>query len=77
MAAYKETVEEGTKANTAWTALNAITRYVDHARTTRDHTGEGVDSARMSSAIMGSGAAMKQRAIDMLRETLAKSPVQA
>ena len=72
MNAYAETIEEGTVKGTAWTALNAVTRYVDHARTTRDHTGEGVDSSRMSSSIMGSGAAMKQRAIDMLRETLAK-----
>lgn len=70
MNAYAETIKEGTKKDTAWCALNAVTRYVDHARTTRDHTGEGVDSSRMSSSIMGSGAAMKQRAIDMLRETL-------
>jgi phage/plasmid-like protein (TIGR03299 family) len=75
--AYKETVEEGTKVGTAWTALNAVTRYVDHARTTRDHTGEGEDAARMSSSIFGSGAALKQRALDMLRETLGNKVVAA
>ena len=69
--AYKETVREGTEVGTAWTALNAVTRFVDHGRTTRDHSGEGEASSRMSSAFFGSGAALKQRALDMLRDTLA------
>ena len=70
--AYRATVKEGTEVGTAWTALNAVTRFVDHGRTTRDHSGEGEASSRMSSAFFGSGAALKQRAIDMLRETLDK-----
>lgn len=70
--AYGATVKEGTEVGTAWTALNAVTRFVDHGRTTRDHSGEGAEASRMSSAFFGSGAALKQRALDMLRETLAK-----
>jgi phage/plasmid-like protein (TIGR03299 family) len=66
--AYIETVNEGTQAGTAWATLNAVTRYVDHDRTTRDHSGEGVQAARMTSSLMGSGAAMKARAVEMLLE---------
>ncbi len=75
--AYNETVKEGTVKGTAWTALNAVTRYVDHNRTTRDHSGEGADAARMSSSLMGSGAVLKSRALEMLRATLAKPLVAA
>jgi phage/plasmid-like protein (TIGR03299 family) len=62
--AYGETVREGTKPNCAWAALNAITRYVDHDKTTRG--GENKQEARVLSANFGSGAAMKAKAIGLL-----------
>lgn len=47
-----------------WSALNAITRYVDHERSSRN--GDNADSARFASAQFGSGAALKAKAWDLL-----------
>lgn len=63
--AYADTVSEGTKPLSAWAALNSVTRYVDHERSTRNAT-NGVDEARVISANFGSGAALKQKAIGLL-----------
>ncbi len=65
--AYDQTVREGTEPNTAWTALNAVTRYVDHDRGTRD-TGYGEVESRFFSAQFSSGAAMKAKAVGLLYE---------
>lgn len=65
LSAYDATVKEGTEANTAWAALNAVTRYVDHDRGTRD-TGYGEVESRFYSAQFTSGAAMKSKAVAML-----------
>jgi phage/plasmid-like protein (TIGR03299 family) len=62
--AYKATVAEGTKAGTGWTALNAVTRYVDHDKATRG--GESADEARVLSANFGSGAALKAKAVGLI-----------
>lgn len=62
--AHRDTVREGTSDGTAWAALNAITRYVDHDRSTRG--GSDVDESRFTSAQFGSGAALKQKAMDLL-----------
>lgn len=51
----------GNKGQTAWDALNAVTDYVDHSMTLR-----GPNSTRLESALQGSGAALKQRAYDLL-----------
>ena len=61
---YQETVAEGTQAGTAWTVLNAVTRYVDHNRTTRG--GASPLEARFLSAQFGSGAALKAQAHKLL-----------
>ncbi len=63
--AYDATVREGTEPGTAWCALNAVTRYVDHTRGTRS-TGQGETENRFFSAQFSSGAAMKAKAVDML-----------
>lgn len=60
--AYDKTVAEGTQSGTVWTALNAVTRYVDHDRGTRD-TGLGEVESRFVSAQFSSGAAMKAKAV--------------
>ncbi len=62
--AYKTTVLEGTPANTAWSAFNAVTRFVDHDRTTRG--GDNPDEARMLSSQFGSGASLKGKALGLL-----------
>jgi phage/plasmid-like protein (TIGR03299 family) len=60
--AYRTTAAEGHTGN-AWAALQAITRYVDHDRSTRkDPTGE----AQFVSAQFGSGDALKGKAMDLL-----------
>lgn len=60
--AYSTTVLEGRKPGTQWSALNAVTRYVDHSKSTRG----GGNEARVLSAEFGSGAAMKARAVQLL-----------
>lgn len=48
-------------ADTRWAMLNAVTQLVDHERGRSDST-------RLESAWFGTGAAMKQRAVDLLAE---------
>ena len=64
--AYKKTVAEGTPKNTAWAALQAITRYVDHDRTVRSVAKYGEDESRLLSSQFGSGDALKCKAWDEL-----------
>ena len=52
---------------TAWTALNAVTRYIDHERGTRNDNGNPHE-ARFVAAQFGSGAQMKAKAIQVLDE---------
>jgi len=60
--------ERGTETYNAWTALNAVTRYVDHDRTARRTAdGETADDARLASAQFGSGAVMKAKAVKLLQ----------
>ena len=68
--AYGETVREGTAPGTAWAALNTITRYVDHDRTTRGN-GVSAEEKQFTSAQFGSGAAMKAKAMDLLMPRIA------
>jgi phage/plasmid-like protein (TIGR03299 family) len=63
--AYRATVAEGTEAGTAWTALQAVTRYVDHDRSTRSSSGNEIEAKALSSQF-GSGAALKGKAMDLL-----------
>ena len=73
--AYGETLREGTKPGTQWAALNAITRYVDHEKSTR---GENKAEARALSANFGSGAQLKAKAVGLLMPDLRdKVPVAA
>lgn len=67
--AYRTTIAEGTPAGTAWAALNAITRYVDHDRSTRGGASEG--EARLLSSQFGSGAALKEKAMGLLMPRIA------
>jgi phage/plasmid-like protein (TIGR03299 family) len=75
--AYRATVNEGTQPHTAWTALNTITRYVDHDRTTRGN-GVSAEEKQFTSAQFGSGAALKSKAVELLlakmEATLANAP---
>jgi phage/plasmid-like protein (TIGR03299 family) len=48
--------------HTTWTALNAVTEYVDHYRSTRGKTSTERASNRLDSAWFGSGARIKERA---------------
>jgi phage/plasmid-like protein (TIGR03299 family) len=60
--------EPGTDELNAWTALNAVTRYVDHARSTkRTVEGESAAEARLFAAQFGSGAQMKAKAVALLQ----------
>lgn len=62
--AYRTSVKEGAQDGSAWAALNAITRYVDHDRSSRG--GESTEEAKFASAQFGSGAAMKEKAMGLL-----------
>lgn len=63
--AYSLSVAEGAERDTGWSALQAITRYVDHSRSTRNGDGSE-DEARFTSAQFGSGANMKAEAMGLL-----------
>lgn len=67
LSSYKTTLAEGCAPASGWALLNAVTRYVDHDRISRDTTGDGADAARMASASFGSGAAMKRDALEALK----------
>jgi phage/plasmid-like protein (TIGR03299 family) len=64
--AYGKTAHE-TDPGTAWCALNAVTRYVDHDRSTRSSNGDRTE-ARFLSSQFGSGALMKDKAVSVLCE---------
>lgn len=63
--AYQVTVAEGAERGTAWAALNAVTRYVDHDRSTRGN-GVSAEEKQFTSAQFGSGASMKSKAVELL-----------
>jgi len=52
---------------TAYNLLNAITDYTDHLRSSRSN-GNGADWHRAESAMFGSGANLKQQAVDVIYE---------
>jgi phage/plasmid-like protein (TIGR03299 family) len=64
-ASYRRTQSErNSQRNDAWTALQAVTRYVDHDRTVRNAPNETV--GRFDSGTFGSGDAMKGKAMNLL-----------
>lgn len=66
-AAYKTSVAEGAPDKSAWAALQSVTRYVDHERTTRKTSDDISDAeARFTSSQFGSGEAMKAQAMSLL-----------
>ena len=55
----------GNSGNTRYDLLNGVSDYTDHAMTTR---GEAKAEARFESALLSSGAELKQRAFDILSD---------
>jgi phage/plasmid-like protein (TIGR03299 family) len=66
--AYNMTVAEGTEPGTAWTALNAVTRWVDHDRAVRNGNGAPEGERRLLSAQFGSGYDLKAKAVAYLTD---------
>jgi phage/plasmid-like protein (TIGR03299 family) len=64
--AYGESVREGAADGSAWAALQAVTRYVDHDRTARGSENEPDESKRFVSSQFGSGADLKGQAWNLL-----------
>jgi len=62
--AYRTSVHEGAAAGTVWSALQAVTRYVDHDRSVRG--GDSEQSQRDIAANFGSGDALKGKAVGLL-----------
>jgi phage/plasmid-like protein (TIGR03299 family) len=63
--AYNRTKHErNTSRDDVWSALQAVTRYVDHDRTVRNADNETV--GRFDSGTFGSGDAMKGKAMELL-----------
>jgi phage/plasmid-like protein (TIGR03299 family) len=58
--AYRTSVREGAADGSVWAALQALTRYVDHDRTS------GSDESRCLSSQFGSGAQLKEQAMGLL-----------
>jgi len=56
----------GNLGRTRWDAFNAVTEYVDHGRSSRVTEGRDESEVRFESVLMGSGDALKARALDLL-----------
>ncbi len=63
---YRQSVAEGAERDTAWAALQAVTRYVDHDRSSRGDDGDSEASKRFVSSQFGSGAQLKGEAMGIL-----------
>lgn len=72
---YKATLREGTDKQTGWATFNAITRYADHEKTTRN--GNSPDEARFLSSQFGSGKALKAKAFGLLLPDWSKQSIAA
>lgn len=75
--AYKATLDEGTEPGTAWTALNALTRWVDHDRSVRGNGGSSDTERQFLSAQFGSGADLKAKAVAYLTDEALLAQVSA
>lgn len=66
--AYKNAPGASLKSSqgTAYGLLNAVTYWIDHEGTVRDHEGEGAAMARIASTQFGNGDVVKQKAQAML-----------
>lgn len=64
--AYETTLNEGAQRNSAWAALQAITRYVDHDRLTK-----GGDKQAFVATQFGSGKQIKDKAVADLKSLMA------
>lgn len=69
LASYKHA--PGAQTGNAWGVLNGVTHYADHVRTVRDTTGAGNAAARLTASMIGDGARLKARALDMLTSRVA------
>jgi phage/plasmid-like protein (TIGR03299 family) len=71
-ASYRKTQSErNSSRDDVWTALQSVTRYVDHDRTVRNAVNETV--GRFDSGTFGSGDAMKGKALNLLFPLIDKS----
>lgn len=63
----------------AYNLLNAVTEYTDHVRSARGNGSkpEQVATARSESALFGSGASLKNQALQVILEETAKQPGQS
>ena len=59
------TQQEGTETSTKWGALQAVTQWIDHHRSTRAK-GDSEDKMRLFSANFGSGQMLKSKALELL-----------
>jgi phage/plasmid-like protein (TIGR03299 family) len=72
--AYNSAPGAGSAAGTAWGALNAVTYYATHVKTTRDMYQADPDSApaaRSASNLNGDAAKLKLRALQMAAQSFA------
>lgn len=67
-AAYR--TGEGNKGKTCLDLINGIAEFVDHSRPTRVEEQKSEADLRFESVIIGSGAALKQKCLDMLMKKL-------
>lgn len=67
LSSLQTTLDEGTEKNSAWTLLNATTRYVDHAKPVHGGANDN-GAARMYASAFGSGVAFKRRMFSAIND---------
>lgn len=61
--------------HTAFAALNAVTAYIDHHKTTRGRDNADRTAKRIESSLFGAGADPKVRALDLALRLAAGEPL--
>lgn len=64
---FANRAESANAPMTQFALLQAVTRYVDHERSANNNAAFGKDDARVYSAQFGSGAALKTKAVSLLK----------
>lgn len=76
LVSLQTTLDEGTEKNSAWTLVNATTRYVDHEKPVYGDASQAAAS-RMFASAFGSGVSFKRRIFSAINDYAGENILQA